>query len=289
MLTRFSSVTIIAAFTIYLMNSSIELGVNGHTSQRWSLKGKKAVVTGGTKGIGKAIVEELCALGAIVLTCSRSEEDLQNCSQRWQELGYIVHTCVADVSESTGREVLLKKTSEVFGESVDCLINNVGTNIRKKAVEYNIDEYNKIMNTNLISCFQLTQDMHRFLKASTKGSVINISSVAGGCNVALRSGVIYAMTKAAMAQMAYNLACEWSSDNIRVNCVAPWYIDTPLAKPVLSNPEALKQVLDRTPLKRVGNVEEVSGIVAFLCMDSSSYITGQVVAVDGGFLRNGFF
>lgn len=105
----------------------------------------------------------------------------------------------------------------------------------------------------------------------------------------MRSGVVYAMTKAAMAQMSYNLACEWAKDNIRVNTIAPWYINTPLVKPVLSDATLLATVIQRTPMGRVGQPEEVSSLAAFLCLDSAAYISGQVVAVDGGLLRNGFF
>jgi Tropinone reductase 1 len=105
----------------------------------------------------------------------------------------------------------------------------------------------------------------------------------------MRSGVVYAMTKAAMTQMGFNLANEWAVDKIRINTVAPWYIDTPLVQPVLTDPAALKGVLARTPMGRVGQPSEVSSLVAYLCLDSASYITGQVIAVDGGFLRNGFF
>lgn len=105
----------------------------------------------------------------------------------------------------------------------------------------------------------------------------------------MRSGVVYAMTKAAMTQMTNNLACEWAQDKIRVNVLAPWYIDTPLVQPVLKDPASLKAVLARTPMGRVGTPQEVSAVVAFLCLDAASYVTGQCIAIDGGFLRNGFF
>jgi Tropinone reductase 1 len=105
----------------------------------------------------------------------------------------------------------------------------------------------------------------------------------------MRTGVVYAMTKAAMNQMAFNLACEWAGDNIRVNVVAPGYTDTPLARPVLQDPVALGSILSKVPMRRIGNPEEVSAAVAFLCMDVSSYVTGQVIGVDGGFIRSGLF
>lgn len=127
-----------------------------------------------------------------------------------------VHTCVADVSTSEGIDALVQKARDVFEDSVDCLVNNVGTNIRKPSVEYSDEEYDIVMNTNLKSTFKLSMKMHPFLKASkTGGSIVNIGSVAGGNNVAIKSGSVYAMTKAAMNQLCINLACEWAPDNIR--------------------------------------------------------------------------
>ena len=262
----------------------------------WNLSGKNILVTGGTKGIGKAVVEECCELGGSVITCSRNAEDLAECAKEWKERGFNVHICCADVSTEDGRQALESFARTTFGDSLDALVNNVGFNIRKRVLEFSRDEYERIMDTNLNSAFRLSQIMHPFLaKVATSGrnskgaSIVNIGSVAGGCNVAIKSGVVYAMTKAAMNQMTMNMACEWGADGIRVNVVAPWYIDTPLVQPVLKDPIALAAVLARTPMGRVGQPREVSSLVAFLCMDGASYITGQQIAVDGGFLRSGFY
>mmetsp|Transcript_7919 Transcript_7919/g.13124 ORF Transcript_7919/g.13124 Transcript_7919/m.13124 type:complete len:312 (-) Transcript_7919:63-998(-) len=259
-------------------------------SSRWNLAGKHIVITGGSKGIGAACVEDICELGAHVLTCARNEEELSKCEAAWTEKGYNVHTCVADLSTSNGRAALVAAIEKQLDGQVDGLVNNVGCNIRKRVIEFNDDEYSAIMDTNLKSAYETTRLCYPYLKEATNGaSVVNIGSVAGGCGTSMRSGVVYAMTKAAMNQMTYNMACEWALDGIRVNTVSPWYIDTPLAAPVLQNPEALEYVLNRTPMGRVGQPHEVSSLVAFLCLDSAAYITGQVVAVDGGFLRNGFY
>jgi Tropinone reductase 1 len=262
------------------------------SSNRWSLSGQVVVVTGGTLGIGRAVVEECARLGATVITCSRKQSNLMECFQDWQKQGLRnIHGCIADVSTTEGRSALLTKIEAVVpNKIIHALINNVGTNIRKRFLEYSEEEYSYIMQTNLHSTVHLTKEMYPFLEKKGNGSsVINISSVAGGCQSAMRSGAVYAMTKAAMTQLTYNLACEWAQDNIRVNAIAPWYIQTPLTSSFMLNPDILATILARTPMQRVGQPEEVSGIVAFLCMKTASYITGQVIPVDGGFLRNGFY
>jgi Tropinone reductase 1 len=254
-------------------------------SEKWLLTGKKALVTGGTKGIGKAIAEELLALGAEVLIVASNQAEVENTVQAWQQMHLPAHGFAADVSSPTDRQMIIQFIQEKWGK-LDILINNVGTNIRKKAIEYDNSEYDHLMNTNLKATFQLSQLAYPLLKSSGSGRVVNISSVAGLKH--LRTGAIYGMTKAALVQLTRNLAAEWAADNILVNCIAPWYIKTPLAETVLKNPEFLKEVLERTPQKRIGSPEEVAAATAFFCLPASGYITGQCLAVDGGFSIFGF-
>jgi Tropinone reductase 1 len=158
-------------------------------------------------------------------------------------------------------------------------------NIRKRIVDYETEEFSKIVNTNLFSTYEMTRKCYPFLKAS-KGNVVSIASVTGMTHV--KSGVIYAMTKAAMIQFTRNIAVEWAPDGIRLNSVSPWYIHTSLTEGVLANKEFYDEILSRTPQRRIGLPEEVAAAVTFFAMDKASFITGQNLAVDGGFTINGF-
>ncbi|RAU83485.1 SDR family oxidoreductase [Pontibacter arcticus] len=249
---------------------------------RWLLTGKKAVITGGSKGIGAAIVDDFVALGAEVLAVARKQADLDNLKAN---AARPIHTLVADVSTPEGRESIKAATEKLWGK-LDILVNNAGTNIRKPTTEYSSDEYDFIMSTNLRSAFELNRLLYPLLQLSEQGNIIHVTSVAGLTHV--RTGSVYGMTKAALTQLTRNLAGEWAPANIRVNAVAPWYISTPLAQTVLQNEEFKSAVLARTPLRKIGEPEDVAAAVAFLCMPAAAYITGQTLAVDGGFTINGF-
>jgi len=250
-------------------------------NNRWSLDGKHALVTGGTKGIGKAIALELMNFGAKVCIVARSENEIQELTKEYKNLVGIE----ADLSEAKDYSKIIDYVKEQYGK-LDILINNVGVNIRKKTKDYSKDEYDKIVNTNLTSTFELSKLAYPLLKKSDAASIVNISSVAGQKH--LRTGSVYGMTKAAMIQLTKNLACEWAEDNIRVNAIAPWYIKTPLAETVLKNPEYYDEVISRTPLKKVGEPEDVASLATFLCMPASNFTTGQCISIDGGFTVFGF-
>ncbi|KAF8050110.1 hypothetical protein N665_2042s0002 [Sinapis alba] len=244
-------------------------------NSRWSLGGMTALVTGGSKGLGEAVVEELAMLGARVHTCGRDETQLQERLHEWQAKGFLVTTSVCDVSSRDQREKLMET------------VNNAGTSIVKPTTEFSTEDFSFLVATNLESAFHLSQLAHPLLKASGSGSLVLMSSAAGVVHMSV--GSIYGATKGAMNQLARNLACEWASDNIRVNSVCPWFITTPLSISLFCSDKHIKEkVENRTPLGRVGEANEVSSLVAFLCFPAASYITGQSICIDGGATINGF-
>jgi len=244
----------------------------------WQLRGRSALVTGGSRGIGHAIARELAELGASVLIVARTQAGVDEAAR---ELG--VAGVAADVTEAAGRARIVAAVRA--RGPLHILVHNAGGNVRGPLVGYDDATIERMIALNLTSPLLLSRDLHPDLRAAGGASVIHVGSVAG--HVALPTGVAYGAAKAGLAQAARTLALEWARDGIRVNTVAPWYTRTPLVEPVLSRPEALAAILARTPLGRIAEPREVATAVAFLALPAASYITGQCLAVDGGMTIQG--
>ncbi|CAK7342812.1 unnamed protein product [Dovyalis caffra] len=261
----------------------------GCREQRWSLKGMTALVTGGTRGIGYAIVEELAGFGARVYTCSRNEKELNERIKEWESKGFKVSGSVCDLSSLDDRHKLMGSVTSAFDGKLNILVNNAAIATLKKSVDYTLEDYSFIMNTNLQSPYHLCQLAHPLLKASGNGNIVFISSIAG--MVALPMLSVYSATKGAINQLTRNLACEWAKDNVRTNTVAPGAIRTTIRQDQPADPEikeAYSDMLSRNPISRIGEPNEVSSLVVFLCLPTASYINGQVICVDGGLTAKGF-
>lgn len=249
-------------------------------NNRWSLIGKNALITGGSRGIGRSIAEEFLNLGAKVLIVARSEEDLRKTVNEFEDdFNGKIFGISADVTKAKDRLNIFQFVEENF-LNLDILVNNAGTNIRKRTLEFTEEDLDKLFSLNFRSAYEMCRLAYPFLAKSGNSSIVNIGSTAG--KLVIRTGSAYASAKAGIAHLTRYLSVEWAAEGIRVNAIEPWYIRTPLTKPVLQNEKALAKILERTPMNRIGNPEDIAGLAAYLCMESAAYITGQVIAVDGG-------
>jgi Tropinone reductase 1 len=239
----------------------------------WRLDGKWALVTGGSKGIGRAVVDQLVALGARVMIVAR---DKAGVAETIAAHGGQVTGIAADVTLADDRARIVAAAPA----ELHVLVHNAGGNLRKPLTGYDDAQLQQIIALNLLSPLSLSRDLHGRLVAANGASVIHVGSVAG--IVALPTGVAYGAAKAGLDQATRTLALEWGAAGIRVNTVAPWYTRTDLVAPVLSQPKRLEAIVARTPLGRVAEPAEVAAAIAFLALPAASYITGQCLAVDGG-------
>jgi Tropinone reductase 1 len=257
------------------------------STNRWRLDGQVALVTGASVGIGRAIATELLGLGADVLLVARDDAQLEATRRELEEAhpDAQVRAFAADVADAEQRREIFDWVEDL-GDGLQVLVNNAGGNVTRAAMDYSEDDWRQVFEVNAFSAFELSRFAFPLLRDHAASAIVNVGSVSGLTHV--RSGAPYGMAKAALHQMTRNLACEWAGDGVRVNAVAPWYIRTRRTSGMLADADYLDEVIARTPMGRVGEPEEVAGAVGFLCLPASSYVTGECIAVDGGFLRYGF-
>lgn len=262
-------------------------GTTNMSQWRWRLDGKAALVTGASRGIGLAVARELAGLGADVLIVAREPQALE--AARGELADEFPHVQVlafaADVADAEQRLDIVDWLRDLRIDP-HLLINNAGGNTPARTLDYAEDDWRALFELNLFSAFELCRLLQPMLARHGDAAIVNVGSVSG--LTAVRTGSVYAMTKAALHQLTRNLAVEWAREGIRVNAVAPWYIRTRRSEPALADPSYYEEVLTRTPMGRIGEPEEVAAAVAFLCLPAAAYVTGECIAVDGGFLRYGF-
>jgi tropinone reductase I len=249
----------------------------------FTLKNYKALITGGTKGIGKATVELFLESGATVFFTARNQKAIEDLENELSKKHKNVKGLVADVTSSKDIEKVKNYIETTWGK-LDVLVNNAGTNLRKPTIEYSEEEYQFVVDTNIKAPFMMSKALYPLLQKSDYPSIINVASIAGLLDV--RTGSPYGISKAGLLQLTRNLAVEWAEDNIRVNAVSPWFTETPLTEGLLKDASKISNVISRTPLKRIAQPSEMASVIAFLAMPAASYTTGQNIIVDGGMTVN---
>lgn len=248
------------------------------------LSGRVSVVIGGTSGIGRAIAHGLAEAGSDVVCSSRRNEQVEAAAAEIEGFGRRTIRCTSDVADRDSLQNLLDETIAALGK-VDVLVNCAGTTKRAPTLEVSDEEWGSIMETNLTGTLRGCQVFGRHMIANGYGRIINIASLS--TYVALYEVAAYAASKAAVASLTKSLAIEWAKKGVNVNAIAPGVFRTALNTKLLDETPRGQEFLTRTPMGRFGNVEELAGAAVFLASEAASFVTGEVMVVDGGFLASG--
>ena len=245
------------------------------------LQGKRAIITGGAKGLGLGMTVALCEAGAEVVIISSSEAALVKAEQLC-ERGFRVHGLKADLADTEQVELVFNKALNLLENRLDIFINNAGIIRRHKSEEFPLSDWQEVINLNLNSVFQLCQLAGNVMLEQGYGKIINIASMLsffGGYTVPA-----YSASKGGVAQLTKALANEWASQNIQVNAIAPGYMATEINQALLDDEVRNHEILSRIPAGRWGVPEDMKGIVIFLASEASNYINGAIIPVDGAYL-----
>ena len=248
------------------------------------LNGRVAVVIGGTSGIGRAIAHGLAEAGADVVPTSRRMEQVEAAAAEIEERGRRTLRVASDVSDRDSMQRVLAASVEAFGK-VDILVNSAGRTKRAPTVDFPEDDWNDIIETNLTGTLRACQVFGRHMLEREYGRIINIASLS--TFVALYEVAAYSASKAAVASLTKSLAVEWASRGVCVNAIAPGVFRTALNQKLLDETERGREFQMRTPARRFGKVEELAGAAVFLASEAASFVNGEVLVVDGGFLASG--
>ena len=248
------------------------------------LNGKVAVVIGGTSGIGRAIAHGLAEANADVVCTSRRPEQVEIAAGEIEELGRKTLRMTSDVSDRQSLQTLLDECVKEFGK-VDILVNSAGRTKREPTLDFAEEDWNTIFETNLNGTLRACQIFGRQMIEQKYGRIINIASLS--TFVSLFEVAAYSASKAAVASLTKSLAIEWAKHGVNVNAIAPGVFKTDLNRELLESTDRGKEFQMRTPMGRFGNVEELAGAAVFLASDAASFVTGEVLVVDGGFLASG--
>lgn len=252
-----------------------------HIQDLFNLSGKVAIVTGGGRGLGEQIAVGLAEAGADVVVCSRKKEACDEVAEQIQALGRKSLSLACDVTSQEDVDRVVEATKSEFGK-IDILINNSGISWGAPVEEYPLEKFKQVLNVNVTGMFLMSQAVGREMLARQYGKIVNLASVAGlvGSDPHYMNAIAYNASKGAVISFTRDLAVKWAGSGITVNALAPGFFPSKMSAPLLQ--KFGDQILERTPIKRYGGENDLKGAALFFASDASSYVTGQVLPVDGG-------
>jgi NAD(P)-dependent dehydrogenase (short-subunit alcohol dehydrogenase family) len=245
----------------------------------FDLSGKVAIVTGASRGLGQYFGRALATAGADLVVTSRAVKDLQPFCQEIESLGRRVVPLKLDVRDHDSIQQMATAAQDAFGQ-IDVLVNNAGCNVRKPSSEITWDDWNLVLETNLRGTFFVAQAIARQMIAQQSGRIINIGSVTSVFGYAGLAP--YCASRGGVKQLTMSLADDWGPHGITVNCLAPGWFKTEQNRALYENEKWVDYLVDRIPLKRPGQPQDLNGAIVFLASDASAYVTGQTLLIDGG-------